>query len=203
MGPNKYLKIKALSEKSSHSGIDSHVLLELSDPDHLFSVPVKNPDSQEIYEILGLSGIDYILEKIDYRSLKTRDEPFLITVPVSFYSPDFSQIMKERLNRYFRAKIQYNEYIISNNKKNAHISLIFGLSILSLCMATSALFISNYSPFPDFVNLVFGEGCMIIGWIMLWEPISASIFNPLKLKGENQMMKELTRIGFIFKPQTI
>ena len=69
-------------------------------------------------------------------------------------------------------------------------------------MGLSATFGSQALTFiPENLNNLLAEGLIVIGWIALWNPVGAFIYDWVPFHRENQVYRSMMEMEFQFQPQ--
>ena len=76
--------------------------------DHLFNEPEVNPFSENPLEILGMSGLAYIVRQLQAHKRDWKSMRLVIRIPQVEITPGFELRLTESIRRYSRAKIEDN-----------------------------------------------------------------------------------------------
>ena len=78
----------------------------------------------------------------------------------------------------------------------------FGLIFLGVSMGLSALFSSQMLTFiSEGLNNLLSEGLVVFGWIALWNPVNAFLYDWVPLWRANQVYHYMMTMEIRFQPQ--
>jgi hypothetical protein len=188
----------------SKTGSGRHEIeLVLSRPEHLFNAPALDPLSQSPVEIVGISGVDYLLGQFQLCPAKAKSDTLLLYLPPGTPTPRDARSLNEALQRYTKMRIQ-NE--ISALRANRHYGLkVFTVALLLLVilLALSALFASDFTSWmPQVLRRPLEYGFEIVGWVMMWHPVEVLLFNPMSGRSKLNALRALSRMNIVVKPVT-
>jgi hypothetical protein len=87
-------------------------------------------------------------------------------------------------------------------QRNGWRSLWNGLLFLGLCVLLASLFASDVlSWIPGFLRTVLSEGLTVIGWVALWHPVEAFLYDPIPLRRENGVYRRLQQMDIAVLPR--
>jgi hypothetical protein len=162
-----------------------HVRLELADPRELFTAPALDPLAGQPH---GESGIDRILNQL--RPQPKRSLHATIVLPASLRSADLETRCRAAINDYCDARLAHLRNDHSSLWYEGRHTLLRGLIFLVLCMLGSQLVGE-----PKFLHPVIArfldEGFVIAGWVALWYPLDALLYQHWPLTRERHMYESL------------
>jgi len=178
------------------------ISLSLDSVEHLFVAPQFNPFAEKEVELLGQSGLARVLKKMEPGSLRHGVKVRLtVLLPPTQITPDLPERVNKALLRYCQAQIEDNHLRIKRTIWIGLRGFPFGLLFLGVCMGLSATFSSQVLTFiPENLNNLLAEGLIVIGWIALWNPVSAFIYDWVPFWRENQVYRTMMTMDIRFQP---
>ena len=110
------------------------------------------------------------------------------------------QQARDALTRYCALKIADNEKELFITKRQAGRLLTFGIGMLLVCMSLSVLFSSDKVPEALWTTTL-AEGFNIIGWVLLWHPFEAFLYDPIPIRIESRVYSFLNSLVLEVRPQ--
>ena len=177
-----------MSDTSTH---DIH--LDLSDPRELFQPPEVDPLGGQPH---GESGIERILNRIRPK----RDRPVRATLrlPAVAWAPDLEARVRAGLQQYSDIRIGQVTHDIASLKQEGLATLWRGMLFLALCMLGSRI-LGEPRFLPDIVARFLDEGLIIAGWVALWYPLDALLYQHWPLKRERRLYERLRAMDLKFE----
>ena len=179
------------------------IALSLKTIDHLFIAPEVNPSSAEEIELLGEPALLRVLKRMEpgffIRGGKVR---LTVLLPPDQITPDLPEQVDAAIQRFCQAKIADNRLQIRRTFGAGLRGLPFGLIFLGVSMGLSAMFNSQVLTFiPDGLNNLFAEGFVVFGWIALWNPVGAFLYDWVPFWRANQVYHYMMTMDIRFQPQ--
>src|SRR5438552_159558 len=126
----------------------SHPLvLPLSTLGNLFNAPPASPFSACPSEVLGISGMDYLLPLLQMDKKRQRARTLLITLPPDQADPLQAQRTTQALHRFAQFRLARDTRELRNTYYHGWRITGIALMALALCLAISAFFASHYTDF--------------------------------------------------------
>ena len=152
---------------------------------------------------MGQSALARVLKKMEPGSFHRRKQIRLTALlPPDQIMSDLSERVHNALQRYGQARIEDNNLRIKRTIWIGLRGFPFGLLFLGVCMGLSATFGSQVLTFiPENLNNLLAEGLVVIGWIALWNPVSALIYDWVPFRRENQVYRKMMEMDIRFQPQ--
>ena len=162
--------------------------LDLADPRELFHPAEVDPIGGQPY---AEPGLERILNRIRPRP----DRPVRATLrlPLSARAPDLEARMRSGLRQYCDHRIGQISNDISSLRQEGLATLWRGLIFLALCMLGSRL-VGEPKFLPGIVARFLDEGLIIAGWVALWYPLDALLYQHWPLKRERRLNELLHRM---------
>jgi len=169
-----------MSDASTH---DIH--LELSDPRELFDAPPLDPIGGQPH---ADTGVDRILNRI-------RPKPHwpvraTVHLPAGARAPDLEARVRAGLQQYCDLRIGQIGHNIASLRQEGLATLWRGLLFLALCMLGSQL-LGDPKFLPGILARFLDEGLIIAGWVALWYPLDALLYQHWPLKRERRLYEQL------------
>jgi hypothetical protein len=187
------------------------LLIAVRELEHLFVDPPKNPFSPYEVELMGESGLKRIVRLLSSTSAGAL-APFyhvghkykriiVLLPPAAIQTDTTQQQARDALTRYCELKIADNQKELFITKRQAGRLLLFGFGLLLGCMGLSLLFNSEKTP-DALWSTTLAEGFNIIGWVFLWHPFEAFMYNPIPITIESRIYSFLNQMEIEIRPQS-
>lgn len=171
--------------------------------DQLFNAPDVNPFSENRLDILGMSGLEYIVRQLQAHRRDWKHVRLRIRVPQEAITPGFELRLTEAVRRYCRAKIEDNRIGIHLIRSRSSVGLgLLMVIVLALILGFYLLFTYLLPDAPQAVQLVVAATISLFAWVSLWDPLEALIFNPIALMRENYVLKKLSELEIMVESTT-
>jgi hypothetical protein len=175
--------------------------ISVADVADLFAAPAPDPFSRHESRIVGEPGI----QRIGRESLAWDGPPpqrLVVLVPAAQLRPGLGDEVAAALRRHCAVRVSDNRQRLGLMRSHGVQWLLRGAVILAVCIAISSVFRNELIPaLPPFLNAALGEGFNVIGWVMLWKPFEAFVFDPLPLKRDNRVLEFLGRLPIEVRAQ--
>jgi hypothetical protein len=186
------------------------LLIAVRDLRHLFVDPEKDPFSPFEVEIMGESGLSRIIRLLSSTSegslapfyrVGHKHKLLIVLLPPEAIQADTAQKARDALTRYCELQIADNKKELYITKRQAGRLLWFGVGLLLVCMGLSLLFSSGNTPDALWTTTL-SEGFNIIGWVFLWHPFEAYMYDPIPITIETRIFSFLNQMEIEIRPQT-
>ena len=159
--------------------------LDLADPRELFNPAELDPIGGQPY---AESGLDRILNLIRPKP----DWPVRATLrlPATARTSDLEARMRAGLQKYCDHRIGQIDNDIASLRQEGLATLWRGLLFLALCMLGSRL-LGDPKFLPGIVARFLDEGLIIAGWVALWYPLDALLYQHWPLKRERRLYRSV------------
>lgn len=179
------------------------VTISLKNVNHLFVAPQVDPFSTAEAELLGEPALLRVLKKTEpgffHRGHKMR---LTVLLPADQVTPDLPERVGEAIQRYCQARIADNRLHIRRTIWAGLRALPFGLIFMGVSMALSTMFSNQTLPFiSEGLNNLFAEGFVVFGWIALWNPVGAFLYDWVPYWRLNQVYQYMMTMDIRFRPQ--
>jgi hypothetical protein len=177
-----------MSDTNAHE-----IRLELSDPHELFRAPELDPLGGQPY---AESGLERILNRI--RPRPGRPVRTTLRLPAAARAPDLESRLRAGLVQYCDVRTGQIAHDIASLRQEGLATLWRGLLFLALCMLGSRL-LGEPKFLPGIVARFLDEGLIIAGWVALWYPLDALLYQHWPLKRERRLYEQLRGMDLKFE----
>jgi hypothetical protein len=159
--------------------------LDLADPRELFHPAELDPIGGQPY---AEPGLERILNRI--RPRPDRSVRATLRLPAKAHMPDLEARMRVGLQRYCDQRIGQIANDIASLRQEGLATLWRGLLFLALCMIGSQM-LGEPKYLPGILARFLDEGLIIAGWVALWYPLDALLYQHWPLKRERRLYQSL------------
>ena len=179
------------------------ITISLKTIEQLFVAPEVNPFAEDEVELLGEPALLRVLKRTEPGFFRRGGQVRLtVLLPPDQITPKLSEQVASAIHRYCQARIGDNRLQIRRTIWTGLRALPFGLIFLGVSMGLSALFNSQVIAFiPEGLNNLLAEGFVVFGWIALWNPVSAFIYDWVPSWREMQVYRYMMAMDIQFQPQ--
>ena len=171
---------------------DAELVLSLGDFGHLFNAPPANPLSRSPSEVLGMSGVDYVLSLLQTSSRHRLAPRLVIALPRQRASAAAADDAGRAIRRYVECRIEHERRELGNTYRYGWKVLGLALLLLSVCIGLAQLSASDLTQgMRPLTRTTFEYGFEIIGWVLLWHPIEVLAFTPLAIHARIAALQRL------------
>ena len=150
-------------------------LLPMRDMAHMFNSPAIDPLSPSPPEVLGVSGVKYVLQQLETRR-RAKAETLRLVLPESKVTPGLSEQTRQALQRYAQFRIQEQRALARETRRRGWRVTVAALILLAFFLALANLFASDATEgMRPLLRQTLEYGFEIVGWVMLWHPIEALV----------------------------
>ncbi len=184
--------------------ITQDLVVVVDTPDLLFNAPDINPFSENVLEILGVSGLTYIMSQLQAHRRDWKSTRLVIRMPSDQITPGFELRVTNALRRYCRTKIEDNTIEIHRIRVRSSIGLGILLAVVAvLIIVAYLLFTGVLAGAPQAAQVTVAFIISLFAWVALWDPLEALLFNPLELMRENYILRRVGQLGVVVEPQSL
>jgi hypothetical protein len=171
---------------------DSDLTITLTDPADLFNAPPVDPMSPSPVDVLGVSGVDYVLGLLHNHGTLQRAKELKILLPPDKAAATSAEQLKLGVRRVAEARIERDRREIRATHRAGWRILVVALVILAVCIAISHVFGSDLTEgMRPLIRKTFEYGFEIIGWVVMWNPIDFLVFTPLVIRHRVRALQAL------------
>lgn len=187
---------------STHITQDIAVVIDT--PNLLFNAPDINPFSENVLDILGVSGLTYIMSQLQAHRRDWKSTRLVVRVPPDQITPGFELRLTDAVRRYCRTKIEDNTIESHRIRVRSSIGLGILLAVVAaLIIIAYLLFTGILAGTPQAVQLTIAFIISLFAWVTLWDPLEALIFNPIEFMRENYILRRVAQLGVVVEPQSL
>jgi hypothetical protein len=184
-----------MDKTSSPTSPADELILVLSDPAHLFNAPPINPLSSSAAEVLGVSGVEYLLNLLHMDKVRQRARTLVLSLPPEKAVSAIAEPTMRALHHYAEARIDKERRELRNTYRYGWKVTSVAVLLLAICLALSSLFASEVTEgMRPLLRKTLEYGFEIVGWVMLWHPIEVLGFTPLSLRSRITALQTLASI---------
>jgi|SRR5215831_5200991 len=167
------------------------LLLPITDLTHMFNAPAVNPLSRGLPEILGVSGVEYLLHQFRHKDTST----LRLVLPEREIIPGLAEQVQRALRRFAESRIQQQQTLMRETRRRGWKITGAALVVLAIFLSLSSLFGSEMAQvIPSLLRKTLEYGFEIIGWVMLWRPIEILVFEPIALRDNIAALRKLAEL---------
>ncbi len=184
--------------------ITQDIVVAVDTPNLLFNSPDINPFSENVLDILGVSGLTYIMSQLQAHRRDWKSTRLVVRVPPDQITPGFELRLTDALRRYCRTKIEDNTIEIHRIRVRSSIGLGILLAVVAvLIIIVYLLFTGILAGTPQAVQLTVAFIISLFAWVSLWDPLEALLFNPIEFMRENYFLRRVAQLGVVVEPQSL
>jgi hypothetical protein len=167
-------------------------MLALTDLSHLFNAPPVEPLSRSPVEVLGVSGVDYLLDQLQMDNHRHQARTLTLLLPTEKISPACAEQVTRALHRVAELRLERERRELRNTYRYGWKVTGVALILLAICLALAHLFTSDWTEWMrPLTRTTFEYGFEIIGWVLLWHPIDVLVFVPLTIRARIAALQAL------------
>ena len=181
------------------------VTISLKAVDQLFIAPRVDPFSEDEVELLGEPALLRVMKRAEPGFFRRKHKIRLtVVLPRDQLTPDLPDKVDSVIQRYCQSRIDDNRLNIRRTIWSGLRAAPFGLAMLGISMALSAIFGSQVLTFiPEWLNNLLAEGFVVFGWIALWNPVGAFLYDWVPFWRANQVYRYMMTMDIRFQPQAL
>lgn len=174
------------------------IAIDVGAPDQLFNAPPINPCSDRAIEILGNSGLSYIVRQLQAHRRDWRRLRLVVRLPPDQITPESTSRLVDAMRRYCRAKIADNALEIRLMRFRSAIGLgISGTIVVTMIAIAYILFTGALAGVSQVAQFVVASAISLFSWVTLWDVLEALIFNPIPLLRENATLARIVDLEIV------
>src|SRR5262249_31522655 len=155
------------------------LMLALTDLSHLFNALRVEPLSRSPTEVLGVSGVDYLLNQLHMDKRRLQARTLTLLLPLEKISSASAEQVTRALHRVAELRLERERAELRNTYRYGWKVTGLALIMLAVCLALSHVFTSEWTEWMrPLTRTMFEYGFEIIGWVLLWHPIDVLAFVP-------------------------
>jgi hypothetical protein len=161
------------------------IRLDLADPRELFRPAELDPIGGQPH---AESGIERILNRI--RPRPSWPVRATLRLPAAACTPELEARLRSGLQQYCDDRIGQIAHDIASLRQEGLATLWRGVLFLALCMLGSQI-LGEPKFLPGILARFLDEGLIIAGWVALWYPLDALLYQHWPLKRERRLYEQL------------
>ncbi len=173
------------------------VNLRLRDINHLFVAPDISPFSDHYYRYSSRAAMEHILGEL-YGHPPVDGINLTILLPPDHITPGLDQRAREAIERYCEARTVQSRHEMNKVRYQAHRALPVALVGLLVLIQGSLPLMEARSYWLQ----VIGNGLNVAGWVAVWFPLDALIFQLWLSRQEKQAYRILQNIRVSIQPDS-
>jgi hypothetical protein len=178
------------------------LVLSLADIVHLFNAPRIEPLSRSPPEVLGVSGVDYLLSLLHLDKKWQRARRLAILLPPGKATPALAEQTTRALHRMAALRIEQQRRQLRDTYRYGWKAAGIAVVILAVCLSLSSLFTSEQAEATrPLLRKTFEYGFEIVGWVILWHPIEVLVFEPLAIRSRIAALKTLATVEVFIRSE--
>jgi len=178
------------------------IAIDVGAPDQIFNAPPINPFSDRAIEILGHSGLSYIVRQLQAHRRDWQRLRLVVRLPPDQITPESTTRLVDAIRRYCRAKIADNALEIRLMRFRSAIGLgISGTIVVTIIAIAYILFTGALADVSQVAQFVVVSAISLFSWVTLWDVLEALIFNPIPLLRENATLARIVELEIVVEAE--
>lgn len=172
----------------------------MRDMANMFNAPPVDPLSPSPPEVLGISGARYVLRQLETRK-QVKAETLHLVLPGDKVIQGLAGQTRQALQRYAEHRIQEQQAVARETRRRGWWVTVAALVLLAFFLALANLFASEVTEgMRPLLRRTLEYGFEIVGWVMLWHPIEALVFEPIAIKHKIAALRRLMQLQVVVEP---
>jgi hypothetical protein len=186
----------------SDEAVDAaELILPLTDIAQLFNAPRIEPLSPSPPEVLGISGVDYLLSLLHLDRKRQQARKLSILLPPEKIAAALAEPTTRALHRLAEWRIKQQRRELRDTYRYGWKAAGIAVVILAVCLAVSSLFTSDLTEgMRPLIRKTFEYGFEIVGWVILWHPIDVLVFAPMAIRAKIASLQTLAAVEVVTLP---
>lgn len=179
------------------------IAIDIATVDQFFNAPAMNPLSTRDVELLGSSGLSYIVRQIEAHRFRRdwKHASLVVRLPPNQITSGSESQLVDATRRYCQAKIADNALEIRVTRIRCAVALaITGVFVVALIAAAYILFTGALSGVSETAQYLVAGIISLFSWVVLWDLLEALIFNPIPLQRENAALRRIAGMDMRIEP---
>jgi hypothetical protein len=148
--------------------------------------------------VLGVSGVDYLLNLLHMDKQRQRARKLSILPPPAKATPALAEQTTGALHRLADWRLEQQRRELRDTYRYGWKAAGIAVVILAICLSLSSLFTSNLTEgIRPLLRKTFEYGFEIVGWVILWHPIDVLVFAPLAMRSRIAALKTLAAVEVV------
>jgi hypothetical protein len=181
----------------------TEIVIYLDEIGNFFNTPDPDPlAGNQLFE----PGIDTVYDQVRASGVKSRPR-LILYLPKNQVTSKNEIKLKTGIEDYCRFQVHKIQQSLDMQKRQGRRTLIYGLTILVICLLLSGLGFYLTSIAPTACLYALGgfmyNGFMIIGWVSLWTPTSMLLFERWPDIISKKTYEQIQEMTFEIKPEPL
>jgi len=190
-------RLVKLSRQEMPGNAADVLTLPLTDIAHLFNAPAVDPTSIGVPEILGMAGVEYLLQQLEM--VKGRGSTTLrLVLPRPRVISGMAEQSEAALRTYAEWRIEQLQLAVRATRRHGRRLTLVAVLLLAVFLGLSTIFASELTEgMRPLLRKTFEYGFEIVGWVMLWYPLEVLVFQPIALKTRISALRRVKALRVI------
>jgi len=176
------------------------LVFQLTDIADLFNAPRIDPQSRSPAEVLGVSGVDYLLDLLHMNKKMQRVRTLVILLPPDRAPSAAAEQITRALHRVAEQRIDRERRALRGTYRSGWKMFGIAVILLAVCLGLASIFTSDLTErMRPLARTTFEYGFEIIGWVLLWHPIDVLAFAPLAIRSRITALHALASMDVVIR----
>jgi len=185
--------------RESPTLLEESLLLPIRAAAHIFNAPAVDPLSPGLPEVLGVSGAEYLLNRLQTHR-KVDPRTVVLALPEDQVVDGLDHRTQQAFRRFAEHRIQQQQATLRETRRRGWRATGVALILLAFFLSLGSLFGSEVTvAFPSLIRRTLEFGFEITGWVMLWHPIELLVFEPFTLKDRIAALQKLMALRVVVR----
>lgn len=176
---------------------DATFTLQLDNISQLYIAPELNPLSTNELAVVGQSALERVHSRHEI-TIKEKQIELMLLLPPDKITPNMEQQIHEAIDRFCVLKMKDNDNLLKLTRRNGFRASVHGFIFLGICLILAGLFGSDLLTIePAFLRGILSEGFTIIGWVGLWHPVEAFLYDGIPIRHRNRIYQRMREMKIV------
>lgn len=176
------------------------IAFPLTDIAHLFNAPRVDPLSRSPAEVLGVSGVDHLLNLLHMDKRRQQARKLVLLLPPEKVSSASTEETARALRRVVKLRIERERRELRDTYRSGWRMTGIAVILLAICLGLASIFTSSLTEkMRPLSRQTFEYGFEIIGWVLLWHPIDVLAFAPLAIRARIAALHALASMDVVVR----
>jgi len=178
---------------------EESLLLPIREAAHMFNAPAVDPLSPGLPEVLGISGTEYLLNRLQ-TDRKLNPRTVVLALPDGQTVGGLDDRTQQAFRRFAEHRIRQQQASLRETRRRGWRATAVALILLAFFLGLGSLFASEVTnAVPSLVRRTLEFGFEITGWVMLWHPIELLVFEPFTFKDRIAALHKLMALRVVVR----
>jgi len=178
------------------------IIIELSDPDQLFTAQQISPTSPLYSEYTAQPAMDTVRDMLLHRQpRRNQDVELVVVLPPDRITPGLQSELTTAVRRWVRVQ---NTVDVDSTEAGGAIGrrlLLLGIAAFMVMQLTSIVVKNSGNDSDAYLIEAIGEGLSVTSWVLLWFPVQLITMEVWKSSIRRSRMKVIERVTVRVEPQ--